>query len=438
MNEIKLGPLATDFVWASGIEDTFVPQVRPGHRSLDEYELMGHYEHWREDLALARELGVQALRWGVPWYRVEPQPGEFDWRWTDQVIPYMVEELGITPIIDLMHYGCPFWLSREFVNPEYPRRVAAYAAEFARRYQHLVRWYTPLNEPIVNALMCGRRGHWPPYLRGDKGYIQVMLQLALGITRTVRAIQEVDPEAKMVHVDAVGASRTCDERLRLLMEEERNQNFLAYDLITGRVNYEHPLFSWLVRHGGSSRDLVALVESPVVMDMVGVNFYPQWCTREHYFDPSGRLAQRVVDQEGHGFAEILEAYYLRYGVPLMVTETSAVGSESVRAQWLDTSLAAIKTLRGNGIPVMGYTWFPMFTMIDWMYRRGRRPLADYHLELGLFTLQNDTGSGRWAATSLVERFRQYATHPEEAVGTLESLPLVERLQPAANMQLATA
>ena len=82
--------------------------------------------------------------------------------WTDQVIPYLVQELGITPIIDLMHYGCPFWLRREFISDEYPQAVAAYAAAFARRYGSLVRWYTPLNEPQVNAMMCGQRGLWPP------------------------------------------------------------------------------------------------------------------------------------------------------------------------------------------------------------------------------------------------------------------------------------
>ncbi|HEY4589497.1 MAG TPA: family 1 glycosylhydrolase, partial [Thermoanaerobaculia bacterium] len=103
------GPGPEEFLWATGIENTFVPQARPGQRPLEEYQLMGHYEHWREDLALARELGVQAIRWGIPWYRVEPFPGEFDWSWTDQVIPYLVEELRINPILDLMHYGCPFW-----------------------------------------------------------------------------------------------------------------------------------------------------------------------------------------------------------------------------------------------------------------------------------------------------------------------------------------
>ncbi|MEJ7713761.1 MAG: beta-galactosidase [Pyrinomonadaceae bacterium] len=106
MNDITIGPNAEDFVWASGVEDTFVPQTRSTQRALDEYELMGHYEHWRQDLALARDLKLNALRWGVPWYKVEPEPGKFDWRWTDEVIPYLVEELRVTPIIDLMHYGC--------------------------------------------------------------------------------------------------------------------------------------------------------------------------------------------------------------------------------------------------------------------------------------------------------------------------------------------
>ena len=79
----------------------------------------------------------------------------------------------------------------------------------------------------------------------------------------------------------------------------------------------------------------------------------------------------------------------------MVTETSAKGDEAVRARWLDASVAAIRELRSRGIPVLGYTWFPLFTMIDWKYRFGRRPLEDYRLDLGLYTL--DGADARWRA-----------------------------------------
>ena len=198
MSKLLLGPSASEFIWASGIEDSFVPQARSGHRALDEYELMGHYEHWREDLKIARGLGLRALRWGVPWYRVEPEHGKFDWSWIDQVLNYLVHELDITPIIDLMHYGCPFWLRREFASDRYPDAVGAYTAAFVERYKGLVDWYTPLNEPLVNALMCGKRGLWPPYLRGDSGYVKIMLQLVKGILNSSSVIKELDPGAMLV------------------------------------------------------------------------------------------------------------------------------------------------------------------------------------------------------------------------------------------------
>jgi beta-glucosidase/6-phospho-beta-glucosidase/beta-galactosidase len=420
MKELQLGPSPADFIWASGIEDTFVPQTRPGHRALDEYELMGHYEHWREDLALVKALGVQALRWGVPWYRVEPRPGEFDWRWTDQVIPYLVDELGVTPIVDLMHYGCPLWLRREFDNDAYPSAVAAYARAFAERYKSLARWYTPLNEPIVNAMMCGKRGLWPPYLRGDTGYIRIMLQLAKGIVNTVEAIKAVDPAAIMVHVEAGSLSRAARDDLQALALEEQQRAFLCYDLIGGRVGPDHPLYTWLVRNGASPDDLAALARRAVPLDVIGLNFYPQWSTQQLAIDDRGRLVYRKIEKDGAGFAELIESYHRRYGAPIMITETSAYGRHQVRAGWLEASLAAIRRLREQGVPVLGYTWFPLFTMIEWKYRFGHAPLDRYRIELGLYTLDESQPGSRWHATPLVDQFRSSIKNAAEVVGEMET------------------
>ena len=33
-----------------------------------------------------KELGVSAARYGIPWYRVCPRPGVYDWEWTDKVL----------------------------------------------------------------------------------------------------------------------------------------------------------------------------------------------------------------------------------------------------------------------------------------------------------------------------------------------------------------
>lgn len=411
------GPEPEAFLWATGIEDTFVADARPGLRALDEYELMGHYEHWREDLALTRAIGAGAVRWGLPWYRVEPRPGQFDWGWADQVVPFIVEELGITPILDLMHYGTPAWLRRSFADPDYPRAVARYARAVAERYGSLISWYTPLNEPLVNAEFAGRKGLWPPYLRGDGGFLSVMANLALGMVNTVEAIREVQPGALMVHVEATGLSRVEDDDLRSLAVEEMMRRFLALDLITGRVTADHMLRPWLLRNGVSLAALRDLAARPVELDCLGLNFYPQWSTRRLRPDRVGRVVDKPTELDGAGFAELITLYHARYGAPVMITETSAVGSDEVRARWLEKSLADIKGLRARGIPVLGYTWFPLFTMVDWRYRTGREPLDRYYLQLGMYTLGTD-GGPRWRPTPLVERWRRAVSDPAESIGRL--------------------
>src|SRR5215204_5020150 len=103
------------FAWALGIEDTFIPQVAPGGRVLDEYVLTQHDRFWRDDLRRIADTGCRHLRYGIPWYRVNPAPGVFDFSWTDQVLPYLVQDLGIAPILDLVHYGAPHWLDETFL-----------------------------------------------------------------------------------------------------------------------------------------------------------------------------------------------------------------------------------------------------------------------------------------------------------------------------------
>jgi beta-glucosidase/6-phospho-beta-glucosidase/beta-galactosidase len=281
-----------------------------------------------------------------------------------------------------------------------------------------VRWYTPLNEPLVNALMCGRRGIWPPYLRGDAGYIRVMLQIARGVIRTVEAIRAIDPDAIMAQVEATGLNRAIRQELEALAHEDQRRGYLFFDLITGMVTPEHPLFVWLLRNGATPDDLAELVIRRIPIDVLGMNFYPQWSTRQIYIDQKGRISYRAIEPDGDGFAQLIEDYYHRYQRPIIITETSALGADEVRARWMRASVAMIRQLRARGLPVMGYTWFPLFTMVDWRYRLGRRPIEHYYIDLGLYKLNQEPGGPRWRATPLVEQLRAYIYQPEESVGPL--------------------
>ena len=228
-------------------------------------------------------------------------------------------------------------------------------------------------------------------------------------------------------------SRAARADLEVLAVEEQRRGFLAYDLLTGRVTHDHPLFTWLLRNGAGPNELRDLAKQQIPLDVLGLNFYPQWSTQQVSVGRNGRLRFRPVEQDGAGFATLIEAYQKRYDAPVIITETSARGSVEVREHWLETSVAAIRSLRERGVPVLGYTWFPMFTMIDWKYRFGRRPLKDYRLDLGLFGIDSWDGAvdagNRWKATPLVDHFRRLVDDPAGSVG---------ELAPAAQLEMVSA
>ena len=56
------------FMFAVGIECSC--PVIDGGVSVDQLEATGHYEMWKKDFKLVRELGLRYLRYGPPIYRI--------------------------------------------------------------------------------------------------------------------------------------------------------------------------------------------------------------------------------------------------------------------------------------------------------------------------------------------------------------------------------
>jgi len=404
------------FLWATGIEDTFIPHARPGLRALDEYELTQHYKLWKHDFDLVAETGVKAVRWGIPWYRVQPAPDRWDWEWTDKVLDYLVNVKGIAPILDLMHYGTPLWLDNSFINASYPQRVAEYAQAVAVRYKSLVRYYTPLNEPMINAEMCGNKAEWPPYLSGEDGYVKLTLALARGIVLTTQAIKAEQPESMTVQVEALWHTFTKDSSLNDRVIHDNARQYLCFDLTTGRASGDYILADYLRKHGMTDIDFDWFCRNAVTFDFFGANFYP-WSHGELRQAPDGSTQYITGGTSGNEIAVVIRETYERYRIPIIITETSADADIAGRAQWMDETLETVRALRVDGVPVVGYTWFPLFTMIKWDYRKGRRPLKDYLIHLGLYDSAFDSnGILRRHKTPLVKYYQRQMANPMPQIG----------------------
>jgi beta-glucosidase/6-phospho-beta-glucosidase/beta-galactosidase len=397
--------LQSEFIWATGIEDTFVTAAHPiTSRHIDEYELTGHYSRWQEDIQLVAQTGVKMCRYGIPWHKIQPEKNRWQWDWTDQVLEAF-DKIQVHPIIDLVHYGLPDWIDPAYLHPDFPSYMQEYAVRVAERYKKIL-WYTPLNEPRIAAWYCGKLGWWPPFKRGWSGFLSILIQISRGVILTMKGLREVNPEIVCVNVDATDVYRADHPALKNEAAIRQLLVFLSLDLITGKMSPEHELMPWLERYGFQEKDLEWFLLNKIDLDLIGINLYPMF-TKKVFFKTLRGTRVKMEYAGPELLVDLAEMYWTRYQKPLMVTETASIGSVRRRQAWMKDSIEAVVRIRDNGIPIVGYTWWPLFGLIAWAYRQGHRPLEKYILQMGLWNL--DANLNR-VKTPLVDSYRNFTSN----------------------------
>ncbi len=388
---------------------------------MDEYELTQHYAKWPQDLGLVKELGVSHARYGIPWHRIQPSPNEWRWESADGPLERLLAS-GVDPIVDLVHYGLPPWIESAYLDQSFPQRMAEYAARTAERFKGRIHLWTPLNEPRITAWYCGKLGWWPPFQRGWSGFLRVIAGVCKGIVHTVRALRKVDAENCCAHVDATDLYESNDPGLGGEVRRRQEIVFLALDLVSGRVNERHYLWEWLLQNGMPGRDLDWFQGNAIELDLIGINLYPLFSRKVLKRSPHLRIQMPYAS--GDLVERVAAAYFHRHQTPLFVAETASLGSIKKRSQWLVDSVASVRRAREKGLPVMGYTWWPLFALVTWAYRQGKHPAAYYLKQMGLWNLvpapSPDSISGeidlKRVRTTLVDEFQRLASAGSSPVG----------------------
>jgi beta-glucosidase/6-phospho-beta-glucosidase/beta-galactosidase len=366
-------PVGPRFLFATGIENSY-PRLPDGTRS-DELERCGHYTRWRDDFELARALGVRALRYGPAWYRTNPAPGRYDWSSVDDQMAWL-ESSGLAVIADLCHFGAPDWMDG-FQDPALPVHLAEYAREFARRYPW-VRHYTPVNEIFVAANFSAMQGWWNECTTGRIPFARALRNLSMAHELAVEAILTVRPGAVIVQAESFEHVTPADDRPASAAEARfwNEARFVALDLTLGRM--PAPAMRDLLIEGGmTTADFTFLRERRAEQQRwIGIDYY---ITSEQVVGADGRK-RTATDQVG--LAALAGEYYERYHMPLFLSETSRVSSQAI--EWLGTQWREVQQMMAAGVPVKGFTWFPLGDVLDWRHAlREKRGDVD---PIGLYDL----------------------------------------------------
>ena len=129
------------------------------------------------------------------------------------------------------------------------------------------------------------------------------------------------------------------------------------------------------------------------------------------------MRQRRADVPA-GLKGVAQAYHDRYGLPMVVTETSIEGRSIGREVWLDQLLDDAAELRAGGVPLVGLVWWPLIDHLDWDAAMTHR-VGKIH-EVGLVKLVRlADGTLRRLDTPLLGKFRDLAAAGDDRVGPLE-------------------
>lgn len=356
-----------------GIEATV---NRVGDTYFDQMARNGHIDRI-EDLDLFAELGIRAIRYPVLWELVAPEGlAQADWRWPDARLQRL-RELGVRPIVGLVHHGSgPKHTS--LVDPNFPEQLAEYAAAVAERYPW-INDYTPVNEPLTTARFSALYGHWYPHERDDLSFARALINECRGVILSMQAIRDVNPNARLIQTEEIGRIHST-RAIAAQAEFENERRWLTFDLLTGGLTEERPLWRWLLEAGVAREELEWFRANPCPPDILGVNYY---LSSERFLDdrldlypeePAGGngthtyvdiLAARVLPEGIGGIEPLLMEVWDRYHRPMSITEVHNGGTRDEQLRWLHEVWHGALGAHAKGADLRAVTVWALLGSHDW-------------------------------------------------------------------------
>ncbi len=354
------------------------------------------YHRYPEDIALARDLGVNAFRLSISWPRVLPEGrgavNEAGLDFYDRVVDELLAN-DIEPVVTLYHWDLPAALEDAGGWPV--RGTAEAFGEYAQvvgaRLGDRVRNWITLNEPWVIAWLGYGYGVHAPGRMSAADAIAASHHVLLSHGLATEVLRRESPASRVgVSVDLEAAQAATDAPRDVAaaraFDGHRNRWFLdplfrgAYpaDVLERLAPDEPP-----VQDGDLAR-----ISAPI--DFLGVNYYQRRVVAEGngagwQFVHQGDSTHTDIGWEvsPDGLYELMVRLRDEYAPPaILITENGAAFTDvrghdaSVRdperAEYIAAHVAVLERAIADGVPVDGYFVWTLMDNFEWSLGYGTR------------------------------------------------------------------
>lgn len=357
-----------------------------------------HYFRYPQDVALMRELGLQAYRFSIAWPRVIPagtgktnaEGLDFYDRLTDELL-----KAGIQPWVTLYHWDLPQVLEDKggWTNPDVVKYFAEYTDLMTRQLGDRIHGWITLNEPWCSAFLGYMLGVHAPGLQDTAAAYKAAHHLLLAHGEAMPIIRRNAPQAKAgitLNLSPQIPATDSEEDAKLVQFSDGFSNRWFLDPVFKGVYPADVVEVMRPALEGIDLDAVKIAAAP--NDFLGINYYMRFVITSDPTAPGGRREEFPQGTQftemgweiyPQGMADMLTRVHKEYGpIDLYITEngaafpdpapTNGIVEDPQRVDFLKGYLAAAESVITQGVPLKGYFVWSLLDNFEWAFGYSRR------------------------------------------------------------------
>lgn len=334
------------------------------------------YNRYRQDFAMARDLGHNAHRLSLEWSRIEPAGGRFDRGAIEHYRDVLgtLKSFGMATMVTLHHFTNPRWLAAKggWARPEVVGLFERYSRHVAEQLGDLVDLWVTINEPMVYATHGFLFGLWPPEKKSIVLAFRVAKNLAKAHSCAYHAIHEV--------LGARGRRPMVGIAKNMMVFDPKNPASRLDRMVAEKLDR---VFNWSFLDGLAT----GVMAFPVVLretdpkvaktqDFIGVNYYSRtlaaFCLRKPQMLFMDVSVKEDAEKNSLGWEVYPEGIYRilmsvkEYGLPVYITENGiATTDDRQRERFIVAHLREVARAIADGADVRGYFHWSLIDNFEW-------------------------------------------------------------------------
>lgn len=353
-----------------------------------------HYENFKEDIKIMKDLGLKSYRFSTSWSRILPEGrGQVNEKGLD-FYKRVVDELlknDIMPNLTLYHWDLPYELENHggWLNRDTAKWFGEYADVVFRALGDQVPMFSTINEPIATyvgyALGC-----FAPGKKLDKFGKTANHNILLAHGEGVKAFRAVNPKDSkigiVIDIWNRHPARPDDEGDIAIAKRDNEESYLFYmnPILKGR--YSDYILDKMQKDGTMPKIMegdLDLISSPI--DYFGCN-----CYNRVVVSTEEKEILRAIECCGGNFLETGQEYYPKsvydavkilkndfdLKIPIYITENGTYNmNETIeedgrvhdehRIKYVEGFLDWIHKAIAEGIDIRGYYLWSLYDNFEW-------------------------------------------------------------------------